>query len=531
MPPRLSEHARLNKVLHSGGNPWLEQAVMAEMIASGRHASHILSAKAHYRSCRNTLVAALRRCFGDVVLGGGNAGLQLFWQLPPGVPNARVFVNQARRARIGVYSLESAKIHIDEESDLSRRGILLGFGALSERQIENGITKLSDALDDALDDRLTEVNQLLFDLPPQRPPIPTPKLRRNPALTKKHGPVLSPAVASRQRYVPVAKSVSGSVMPLLKNIYWYPIKGLSAQPLREISLIEGHRFPHDREFALARPGVPLQADNPKWAKKGLFVMLMLEEALAKVQTHLDPDTLHFEVRSGNTLLLSVDLNQSESRKMVENFFHELVPSLPAPPTLVRSRDGHFMDKPDNVISLINLATVRDIELRWGASIDPLRFRANLYVDTGNAWEEFDWVESDIQIGEVCFRVDRRNGRCGATNVNPVNGVRDMDIPGSLRAILGHKDLGVYLKVTRGGNLAVNDKLLRPEKADAAVTAPALKVKDGRRFICRGCYYIYCEDAGVPAEGIPPGTSPQQLPESYRCPDCGTDKSKLRPYVA
>jgi GntR family transcriptional regulator/MocR family aminotransferase len=31
-----------------------------------------------------------------------------------------------------------------------------------------------------------------------------------------------------------------------------------------------------------------------------------------------------------------------------------------------------MDKPDNVISLINLATVRSLEQQWGIEIDPLR---------------------------------------------------------------------------------------------------------------------------------------------------------------
>jgi GntR family transcriptional regulator/MocR family aminotransferase len=191
-----------------------------------------------------------------------------------------------------------------------------------------------------------------------------------------------------------------------------------------------------------------------------------------------------------------------------------------------------MDKPDNVISLINLATVRSLEQQWGAEIDPLRFRANLYVDTGKPWEEFEWVEKEIRLGDVAFRVDRRNGRCGATNVNPSTGVRDMDIPGSLRANFGHKDLGVYLTVARGGTIAVNDPLTRPmASAPAHAIAPRMLAGVGRRFMCRGCYYIYSEDAGLPAEGIPPGTTCQQLPDNWRCPDCGTDKGKLRPYVA
>jgi GntR family transcriptional regulator / MocR family aminotransferase len=532
VPQRYAETARLTKAMLNGGSSWLEQSVLAEFLSSGKYASHVLRVRAHYRAARNTLVSALKRSFGDVTLGGGNAGLQLFWQLPPGVPQARIFEHQARRGRIGVYSLEAAPVHVRESSAMAKRGILLGFGALSERQIERGIAKLSDIVDDALDDHLTEIDQLLVDLPPDRPPIPTARIRGMAASAKKHQPALTTRRESRPDYRAVAGFEHGSTMPLLKGIYYYPIKGLSGQPLTSVTLAKGKPFPHDRQFALARPGVPLQADNPRWAKKGLFVMLMLEEALAKVKTHLDPETLQFDIRSGNQTIISINLNDDGARGAIEDYFHQLVPSLPAPPTLVRSNDGHFMDKPDSVISLINLATLRSLEKQWGTEIDPLRFRANLYVDTERAWEEFDWVSHEIRLGDVVFRVDRRNGRCGATNVNPVSGVRDMDIPGSLRASFGHKDLGVYLTAETSGTIAVGDRLTRPF---TATKTPALAAKlnggSGRRFICRGCYYIYSEEAGLPAEGIAPGTPCKQLPESWCCPDCGTDKGKLRPYVS
>ena len=137
-----------------------------------------------------------------------------------------------------------------------------------------------------------------------------------------------------------------------------------------------------------------------------------------------------------------------SARKIENFFWQLVPTLRGPPALVRSAGGHFMDKPDNVISLINLATVRASKQQWGVEIDPLRFRANIYIDGARPWEEFDWVGSEIRIGGAVFAVDRKNGRCGATNVNPATGRRDLDIPGSLRAAFGHKNLGVYLDRAR-----------------------------------------------------------------------------------
>ena len=250
-------------------------------------------------------------------------------------------------------------------------------------------------------------------------------------------------------------------MIAVSKIYRYPIKGLSAQPLSSVVLEAEKPFPYDRIFALARPGAPIDRNDPKWAKKGLFVMLMLDENLARVNTALDVDSLRLTVKQGNQQVAAAQLADETDRAKIENFFWQLLPTLPAPPTLVRSSGGHFMDKPDNVISLINLATVRSLEAQWGVEIDPLRFRANIYIDGAKPWEEFDWVGSEIRIGSAIFAVDRKNGRCGATNVNPATGRRDLDIPGSLRAAFGHKNLGVYLIVRDGGQIAIGDSVFVP----------------------------------------------------------------------
>jgi GntR family transcriptional regulator/MocR family aminotransferase len=322
-------------------------------------------------------------------------------------------------------------------------------------------------------------------------------------------------------------------MPVLKNIYRYPIKGLSAQPLLRIELQAKKPFPHDRVFALVRPGAPFDTSQPKWGKKGLFVMLMLEEALARVRTTLNVETLQLTITQDNHQLIVADLNDEDERAKVEEIIWQLAPALRSAPTLVRSRDGHFMDKPDNVISLINLATVRSLEEQWGIKIDPLRFRANLYIDGARPWEEFDWVGSDIRIGEGLFRVDRRNGRCGATNVNPETGRRDLDLPGSLRAAFGHKELGIYLVAKEGGCLSVGDSVFTPTPLGiSSVARPLAHTPPAGRqmFMCGGCYFIYEPSAGIPDQSIAPGTSFAAIPANWRCPDCGTEKSTFRPHV-
>jgi GntR family transcriptional regulator/MocR family aminotransferase len=352
-----------------------------------------------------------------------------------------------------------------------------------------------------------------------------PRLRQQPALrrTAPHR-AFSNDIIIRQ---------GGAPMPVLKNIYRYPIKGLSAQPLASVDLQAKKPFPHDRVFALVRPGAPFDTGNPRWGKKGLFVMLMLEEALARVRTTLDVETSRLTIAQGNRQLIVADLGDESGRAQVEEFFWQLVPALRGAPTLVRSHDGHFMDKPDNVISLINLATLRSLESQWGIKIDPLRFRANLYIDGARPWEEFDWVGSDIRIGEGLFRVDRRNGRCGATNVDPETGRRDLDIPGSLRAAFGHKELGVYLVAREGGRVSAGDMVATPAALGAGnvAAAPAGLRQPGRQtFMCGGCYFIYEPSAGTPDQSVAPGTPFAAIPANWRCPDCGTDKSTFRPYV-
>ena len=527
-PPPLADAVRATKLLLTGSPPWLEQAVLAEMIRGGSYAAHLARARTFYRDSRDVLLASLRRHFGDVTVSGEGAGEHLLWHLPAGVPDAAKLETLARRVRVGVYSLDAAGAVESPPSLLTRRGLVLGYAALTPRLIEQGVARLSDAVDDALDRRHDFVDELLTPPPPPSPTAyPAPRFRHRPALRK-----TPPSRAFSRRS---ALREGGATMSVVRGLYRYPIKGLSPQPVPGIELEAGKPFPHDRIFAFARPGSPIDPEAPTWAKKGLFVMLMLDEELARVRTHLDTDTLAFTVHEGNRQVLSANLTDPRQMAEVGAFFHRLVPKLRATPRLVRARGGHFMDKPDNVLSLINLATVRSLEERWGYVIDPLRFRANFYIDGARPWEEFDWIGADISIGDAAFRVDRRNGRCGATNVNPASGQRDLDLPGSLRASFGHKDLGVYLVVRHGGKVVIGDGVTVPHgvgvsSADPAPVA-AIAGSDQRRFICRGCYFIYEEAEGLPQAEIKPSTSFAALPPEWRCPDCGTEKDTFRPYVA
>jgi GntR family transcriptional regulator/MocR family aminotransferase len=337
VPEQLAGVIAAAKGLLNNGNPWLEQAALAEMMRAGSYAAHLLRSRACYKESRDTLIAALRRNFGDVSVTGEASGLQLVWYLPPGVPNAAIVEGLARRARIGVYSFPSGGAYVARASTLTQRGLVLGYAALSRKQIEQGIARLSDTIDDAVDDPSADVNALLVRASVPAPaPLNTarkaryldPNFLRQPALTERR---------RRRRHLAFgAVRQAGNVMVAVSKIYRYPIKGLSAQPLSAVTLEADKPFPYDRIFALARPGAPIERNDPKWAKKGLFVMLMLDENLARVNTCLDLETLLLTVKQGNQQAMAAQLADETDRTRVENFFWQLLPNLRAAPTLVRS---------------------------------------------------------------------------------------------------------------------------------------------------------------------------------------------------
>jgi len=45
----------------------------------------------------------------------------------------------------------------------------------------------------------------------------------------------------------------------------------------------------------------------------------------------------------------------------------------------------------------------------------------------------------------------------------------------------------------------------------------------KRWECIVCGFIYDEAAGLPDDGIKPGTPREEIPEDWACPECGVSK--------
>lgn len=249
-------------------------------------------------------------------------------------------------------------------------------------------------------------------------------------------------------------------MTRIAAIYRYPVKGLSPEQLDSVALTPGDVLPGDRGWAIEQGAAQFDPDAPRYFPKVKFLMLMRDEKLAALQTSYDDSTETLTISRGGKVVSKAQLSTPVGRGIAEQFFAAFLgSSLPGKPRVVRAPGHAFTDVPAKWISVINLASVRDIERVAGVPVDPLRFRANIYLEGLEPWAEKAWTEGqDVALGPVQLKVEKHTVRCAATNVNPATAQRDMQIPQLLDSAFGANLCGVYLSVRTAGQVAVGDPM-------------------------------------------------------------------------
>jgi uncharacterized protein YcbX len=266
--------------------------------------------------------------------------------------------------------------------------------------------------------------------------------------------------------------------PRIAAIYRYPVKGLSAEPLVRVALAPGKCLPQDRRFAIALPATRFDPAHPEWLSKSHFVMLMRDEKLAQLHTSFAAETGELTIeyagerpdeRTGEhprSVALKARITEPGGCREASEFLAQFLgPAVEGPLRIVEAPGHAFADarkKPnattDQYVSLINLASVAALEAVVGGPVDPLRFRANIYLERAPAWSELGWIGSEIALGGACLRVVSPITRCAATEVNPATAKRDLDIVGGLQRGFGHNLMGVYAEIVAGAEIRVGDEL-------------------------------------------------------------------------
>lgn len=143
LPKSLVSAARHFKTLMNNGQPWLEQAVLADFISSGHFERHIRKIRKHYYSRRNALIAALETHLPGCRVIAPNAGMHLTCKLSEDYLPASQIEERALKAGVRVYSFNTgAAVHFGPNDD-DERYLMFGFSSLDDEKIERGIAKVA----------------------------------------------------------------------------------------------------------------------------------------------------------------------------------------------------------------------------------------------------------------------------------------------------------------------------------------------------------------------------------------------------
>jgi len=243
----------------------------------------------------------------------------------------------------------------------------------------------------------------------------------------------------------------------IEYLYRYPVKGLSAEALEVAEVEEGRAIPWDRAFALIQGDALFDSARPAWLPKQNFMCGQANARTALLQSVFAPRSGVLAIKAPDGSGVSGNVFTPEGRDQVGRFLTAyLAEEARGEPRFLYVPGHVFSDSRMPVISLINLASLRDLEQRVGARRHRRRFRANVWFTGAAAWSEMEWIGREVQLGGAVLRVLKRIPRCAATEVNPLTGERDAYPVKELRQLYGHSDLGVYAEVVEGGRFAVGD---------------------------------------------------------------------------
>jgi len=245
----------------------------------------------------------------------------------------------------------------------------------------------------------------------------------------------------------------------IEYLYRYPVKGLTAEALDSAEVETGGCIPWDRAFALAQGDSGFDPAAPAWRQKANFMCLMKNARIAALFSFFDPRSGMLAIRAPDGSAVVENALSAAGRERIGAFLAAYLGEEARGEPVFHHVAGHsFCDQPSKVVSLINLASLRDYEARVGGRRHRRRFRANVWFSGAPAWSERQWIGRQIHVGRAVLRVVKPITRCAATEVNPMTAERDVVPVAELRELYGHIELGVHAEVVEGGRFAVGDAI-------------------------------------------------------------------------
>lgn len=252
-----------------------------------------------------------------------------------------------------------------------------------------------------------------------------------------------------------------SAAGVVTALWRHPVKGFTPEPLDAVTLPTGGWFPGDRLFAVEDGPSGFDRAAPEHLPKQKFTVLMRTAEVAGVRTRWDETARILHAAAAGHADLAMAVDDPASRAAFEVWLAAVLGDAVSGPLRLVSAEGldhRFMDDPAGRISILNLASVRDLEARVGRPVDPLRFRANVWVEGWPAWIENDVAGRPLGLGDARLTGVKPITRCAATHVDPATAKRDFDLVPALFEQYGHRWCGVYAAIAHGGTARIGDRV-------------------------------------------------------------------------
>lgn len=140
LPAVLSDRFREKLGRYSQSSSPILQRAMYLFMKEGHFERHIRKMKKVYQEKHKTLISAIDKHFGNrVEIVGQKAGLHIVIKVNH---HADDFINKAEQHGVKVYPVANFWMNRD---DSPQKAVMIGFGGLSEKEIEEGIKRLHKA--------------------------------------------------------------------------------------------------------------------------------------------------------------------------------------------------------------------------------------------------------------------------------------------------------------------------------------------------------------------------------------------------
>ncbi len=126
-------------------------------------------------------------------------------------------------------------------------------------------------------------------------------------------------------------------MTKLASLMRFPVKGLSGEPLSDMTLVSGDYVPWDRAYAIENGPSGYDPKKPEHQPKTKFCVLARIAEIARLKTRFDTDTQTLTIEVDGIEAAAGNLETQEGRQVIEDFLKlYLADSLTGEPKIVKS---------------------------------------------------------------------------------------------------------------------------------------------------------------------------------------------------